>query len=585
MGFCLPTEGANKFIQALKSGDIDPTKLSDMTSEERRDYFADIVGTRDAQEVNAAFESKLLLKNQQTGMINWAKSVTGIKEPVRRDMIAKIERMTQVLTPESEKAFLGDLAEKRLGTDITFDEAGQLAQMSKELTDARAAIPKDSPDGSDERLDYGAKLVATNKFVTDLKTSNDETTLEEFKSKPIQSTVEVAKQLGGFAKSMKAIGDVSSLLRQGGKVAFTDPKIWATNAVKSMVDVGRQMKKAGTDNSIMDAVQADVQSRQNAMNGNYKKMGIDIGNVEIGNVEEALPSSLPEKIPLFGRLFKSTQVGFTSFLYRTRADLADQFITVAQKSGVDLSDEKQLPAIGKMVNSMTGRGSFGKFNKESDIINSVFFSPRFIKSNIDFLTAHALQKDVTPFVRKQAAMNLGKYLLGMTAIYAISSLINPKSVTNDPTNSNFGKVKIGPIAFDFTAGSGTIATLVGRLVEDKTTSPTTGKVTQLNTGKFGAPTSVSVIEDFLTNKEAPLASVITDYLQGQNYAGDKFGKFPSDILNPKAAKLEVQNGLNPFPVDNVMQATPDVGLANAIAAEMLDALGAYETLPYKKPTK
>ena len=56
MSFCLPTEFVNKFIDALKSGAIDPEKLSKMTSADRREYLGKIVGEADAREVNALFE-------------------------------------------------------------------------------------------------------------------------------------------------------------------------------------------------------------------------------------------------------------------------------------------------------------------------------------------------------------------------------------------------------------------------------------------------------------------------------------------------------------------------------------------------
>ena len=76
---CLPKFLVDKFLEKLKSGEIDPAKLTDMTSAERNSYFSSFMGETNATKVNALFESKILLKNQQQGIINWAKQVTGIK--------------------------------------------------------------------------------------------------------------------------------------------------------------------------------------------------------------------------------------------------------------------------------------------------------------------------------------------------------------------------------------------------------------------------------------------------------------------------------------------------------------------------
>src|SRR5882724_8479726 len=120
---CLPKEFADKFTAALKSGKIDPEKLSGMTSQGRRDYYGKIVGEADAREINSMFESKMLLKNQKTAYVTWAKQVAGMNPKTRLDIVAKIEKMDKVLNPTEEKAFREDLAAKKLGTDITFEEA------------------------------------------------------------------------------------------------------------------------------------------------------------------------------------------------------------------------------------------------------------------------------------------------------------------------------------------------------------------------------------------------------------------------------------------------------------------------------
>ena len=72
MAYCLIPEFQEKFKRALATGEINPEKLINMTSEERRAYLTKFVGELNAKFVNTEFEGKLLLKNQQRGLITWA---------------------------------------------------------------------------------------------------------------------------------------------------------------------------------------------------------------------------------------------------------------------------------------------------------------------------------------------------------------------------------------------------------------------------------------------------------------------------------------------------------------------------------
>src|SRR4051812_11619125 len=107
--FCLHKNDADRFRKALKDGTIDPAHLIEMTSDERREFFKSIVGKENAQDVNALFESKLLLKNQQAGLINWARKVGGMTPRIRRNILSRIEKMEMVLSAKEEKTFLKDL--------------------------------------------------------------------------------------------------------------------------------------------------------------------------------------------------------------------------------------------------------------------------------------------------------------------------------------------------------------------------------------------------------------------------------------------------------------------------------------------
>ena len=130
--WCLPKNLADTFLNKLRSGEITPEKLSDMTSKERRSFFAEFMGEENAKKSNALFESKLLLKDQQRGIVTWAKQAAGMKPQITRDILSRVNKMTEILTPETQDAFLEDLAAHKLGVAVTMEEAGfKIKQMHK----------------------------------------------------------------------------------------------------------------------------------------------------------------------------------------------------------------------------------------------------------------------------------------------------------------------------------------------------------------------------------------------------------------------------------------------------------------------
>ncbi len=559
--FCLPKEFATKFIAALKDGTIDPAKLVTMSSEERRTFFEDIVGKDDAKEVNALLESKLILLDQKRGMIAWAKKVSGIAEPIRRDLIARIEKMDKVLGSTDERSFLADLAAKKLGTDITMEEAKTVASLSKKITDAKASIKDTDPVGGPARLDYGAKYVALQNYIHELKLSNNAATVADvvdtFKTNPRRGVIDAISTLAGVSKGLKASFDNSFGGRQGFKAIFTNPKQWADNFTKSFTYIAKQLGRKASDSTVMDAIKADIFSRPNALDGTYRKMKLDVGL----DTEEAFPTALPEHIPGVGRLYKASEVAYNGMAVRLRADIADKVIEVAKANEHDLTDDLNIQSLGRLVNSLTGRGSLGTLEKVGKTVNVLFFSPKSLKASFDFLTLHATD-EMSAYSRAQAAKNLLKVTAGIAVIMGTANALQPGSAELDPRSADFGKVRIGDTRFDISGGMLSLVTLAARLVTMSSKSSTSGKVTPINSGKFGAQNGFDVLTTFATNKASPLVSVILDLLKGQDHDGNK----PS-------VTGEAKNLLVPLPITNVQELMNNPNSANVLIAEMADAIG------------
>lgn len=561
--YCIPKFAAETFKQKIVSGEINPEKLSAMTSEERHSFFSEFLGEEHGAKTNALFESKLLLKNQQQGIISWAQKVSGLSSEARRDIISRVQRLDKVLNPSEEKKFLSDLAEQKLGVGVSPEEAQKISSLAQATEESRLNIPEDAPLGSLERLDYGAHKVAFDNYLNALKEDASKATLADIKSNPVGSVVHYASEIAGIAKSLKASLDDSFIGRQGLKALFNHPVEWAKSAATSVEIIAKQLGKKASSNEVVDAIKAEIYSRPNALNGFYKKMGLDIGLAE-----EAFPTSLPEKVPLLGRVFKASEAAFTGTAYRLRADIADKLTAIAEGEGIDVTEKGQLESIGKLVNSLTGRGALGRAEGFSKVINNLFFSPKFFKSNIDYLTLHAFDKNFSGFARKQAAYNLMRGVAGVAGILAIANAVHPGSVELDPTSADFGKIKIGNTRFDVTGGVGSIATLAARLITQKSKSSSTGRVTTIDSGKYGAPTTLSVLGDFFTNKLAPVPTTVVALRAGKDRNNNVVDTKSQEGLTNLAKSL-----FEPLPISNYEELKNNPHSADTVAAMIADGLG------------
>jgi len=538
-GYCLPSFAAAEFKKALKTGEISPGKLAVLTSAERRAIFGKYMNEMQAQNTNALFESKLLLKNQQKGMISWAKKVAGITPETRRDMIAKVERLGKVLEPEELDAFMEDLVEKRLGFNVTPKEAENLSKLANKIEETKARIPENSPIDSKARLDYGANVVAFKVYVDELKTA-----AKAGKLVSLETAAKLPEQIGNNAKSLVASGDFSAFGNQGIKVLLTNPEIWLKNFAKLP---GNVIKALGGKDPLKE-VWAGVMSRPNSINGKYETAGAHLSLLR----EEAYPGTIAEKLPVFDRLLKASDVAYNGAILGMRADYMDKVIKTAERLGVDMTDPEQARGLGHLVNSLTGRGNLGKLEPAANNINALLFSPRFLKSNIDTLFFGLTDKEIrnNPLALKIAAGNTVKIAASIGLIMAFADRVMPGSVEWDPRSSDFGKIKVGNTRFDVTGGASSLAVLGSRMVPQydqklgrwvfKTKSSNTGKITTLGSGEYGSKTALDVFEDFWEGKAAPAVGFFRDLAKSEFYDRTPF-RF-------------VQGGFNlikPIPFDTV----------------------------------
>lgn len=547
-GICLPPALVNKFTDALRTGKIVPEKLGKMTSDERRAYFKDIVGEGNAKAVNSLFESKMLLKNQKFAYTNWAKKVAGLTPEVKRDLITRISKLDHVLNPAEERGFLKDLASTKLGLDVTHSEASNIAALSSNLKTAAESKATDGTFKSlEQRMAYGKAHYDLANYVQGLKDVAAKQPARSLLSHPVQGISKVAN----LSRSFKTVGDLSIAFRNGFKMMAIHPTVWAKAFKTSFTSMFKTL--GGKD--AWREVQAYV--RSSPYYDDMVKANL------LPKSEEAYPVSIPEKIPILGRVAKSTQVGYEAMAQMMRVDGYTKIIQGAEKAGVDITDAKFKTDLGKLVGALTNRGSLGaKLEPSANTINAFLFSPRALASTLHLATDWA-RTDYHSYIRRQAGYNVLKVGAVVAGTLAIANALAPGSVEQDERSANFGKIKIGDTAFDVTGGMGTLLTLGARMYKNSTKSTTTGAITPLGSG-FGQTSRMDVIMNFFENKAAPAPSVLIALAKGKDGAGQP--------LNPKSV---AEQGLIPLGVETGLNAKTDKNPKNpnAVVTMLLDDLG------------
>lgn len=583
--FCLMPDAREKFKNALRDGTIDPYKLNQMTSEERHAVFSKLVGKDAGHEVNAAFEGKMLLKNQKYAYTAWAKKVAGITPETRRDLMARIGKMDHVLNPTEEQGFLKDLAAKKLGVGVTQDEAKQISTLSQAVKDAetkglstKEAAVKKGFTPSEADLAHGYARYDLQKYISDLKSGDTSFKASDLKTGKgvVQGVAKLPRTVADVSKSIGASLDDSFALRQGSKSFITHPTYWGKEFKNSFANIVKGAKNAEeAQRAIKAHIMADPLYDQAVKDG-----------LAIIKHEDVFPTSLPGKIPIAGRAFNASEVAYDGYAENLRLGLYKNELRLAEGKGLDTTGTFG-KNVAKMVNSLTGRGGLGRLEPVSGPINVAFYSLRFLKSNIDTLLLHPLGAGIggtadlikgvegakaVSFAQRRAAENLVKIIAGTAAIIGTANALKPGSAQLDPRSSDFGKIKIGDTRFEITGGLDSIVTLAARLATQSTKSSSSSKVTHLNSGAYGSQTMMDVVNTFFQNKASPVGGVGVDILKGQTPQGVR-----------TTAKGEALKLITPLNVSNFAELKGDKHSANILAAVLADTFG-ISTNTYGKST-
>jgi len=527
---CLPKTESEEIKKALKDGRLKLETLFEpgVSSIQRRNTFAQYVGADNAAMVNARFE-QALASQKKNALVKFVESLD-VKEPIRKDMLKRVERARNVLSKEGEEQFLEDLARTKLGMEVTEEEAETLLKLKDNIDEAVKKVTPGMADDAVERFEAGMARDLFDTYAGNLKLKAKQLSARE--RLQLANLGRNIKDLAGISKAMVASVDNSLVGRQGIKVLYTNPGVWFDTLGMTLKLFGKQLVAKsnglfkGYDDATSAAIRAWVKGSDNALNGKYKAAKNGYG-LPVG-LEEAFPTQLPEKIPILGRVFKASEAAFNTGALYMRKRLADVVIKNAEDAGINMLDEVNASAFGRLVSSMTGRGEIGRLSNIGEEINVLLFSIRFLKANLDTLTAHRFDRTMTPEAKKLALKNLVKIAAGISGVMALADILQPGSVEWDPRKGRVGKIRIGRYDFDITGGMGGFVAFASRLFSKHNGewgmwkySANTGKWTKLNDSAYGQENGLDFIERFFEGKFSPAAGAVRDYAKGTNFEGDK----------------------------------------------------------------
>lgn len=524
--WCLPRNLSNAFLDAIKSGKLSPESLNGMTSEERRAAFSEVVGEGNARMVNAEFERTMLLADQKRGLVTWAKKIGGIGEPARRDMLSSIEKLDRVLNPDEEKAFLEDLAAKRLGVTVTSQEAKEVYALAQHATALRDQITA-AGEG-----DYRAGW--------------NRTTGTAYMRASMELSDKIESLKPGGSTLLHKVENVLALTRQleTGIMHFSAPGVQAYGMVsvkQFWTGIGQMFQFFANDEAYLNFT-AYMRSHPDFEFAKGGGLGLTQVGDKLSAREEDIQSSLLEGANQYlsdrtgvKNLIKGWSQAFTGYLNYVRFERFLDILNSARMRGEDIRpDSEATHDIAQVVNNFTGRAELGYRDKVGHIAapaNMILYTVRKNVATFQMLNPYEyLKPKMSNTARIAAVRQLTGMVLFTGAVVGLAGAMGAK-VATDPRSNDFLKINIGGEKLDL---GGANASYIKFLAHLYTNQEITAQGRLQTYGAQGAPTRKDMVGNYLIGKLAPNSAFIADALLNQTYGQPSFnvGQELYDKMSP-----------------------------------------------------
>ena len=307
-------------------------------------------------------------------------------------------------------------------------------------------------------------------------------------------------------RAVVASVDISAPMRQGWMLAGAHKKDFLGGFVPMFKAFGSERFAQNVD----DAIRASPRFLE-AENAKLYMAPLKGINANLASKEEAFMSRWADRIGIL----RMSNRAYMTYLNKLRFDVFDNTLKNWEKAGKKFA-QGEVDDLADFINKASGRGEFALIGRRMDdlapILNATFFSPRLVLSRVQ---APLLVFTARGAARKEAAKTLAGFVGSGIGILSMLKLSGAADVELDPRSSDFGKVRIGPVRYDFWAGEQPIARYVAQMI--------TGKRKAISSGEIQDVSRKDTVLRFFRSKAAPLPSLAWDYLKGENFFGEAVG--------------------------------------------------------------
>lgn len=335
---------------------------------------------------------------------------------------------------------------------------------------------------------------------------------------------DVGVNVANVPKSLKSMGDVSAVLRQGGYFSLTHPVL----STKAGLDMLRSFSDTGFRN-----VEREIMSHRDfdlARRSGVEFTGMEKDNPNLSKREEAFLGAdiidRASEIPVAGKVVKPVKAvkdfserTFVSFLDSQRMQVFSRFADHVRSLKMSPKEEtKALKAMAQFVNIGTGRGSLGRRgNQIAPALNTLMFSPRLLASRVQLMN-----KMVNPVAiarmpkgaRSQIIKDNVKFAGTIATALGLAKAAGA-GVSLDPDDADFLKIRIGDTRYDILTGLQQPMRFIYRMAR-AIQADATGDET------YAGEKKGALVERFARSKASPVAGGIADYITGEDFKGRKF---------------------------------------------------------------
>jgi len=541
-GYCLPKEQVEDLLDAIRDKrSPDLFDLQELSSDNRRRALEEIVGPDNAKEINALFEQKMLLR-YKWGLNDWLSKVTDVSEQTRKTIADKIDSLDErILNPANENSFLQDLANDKLGFNVTQDEAKRLFDATKNVQDLKKTWEQT----------LGIDVSKEDFF----KTEKQQRQTGPSYDTPVEAAVSARSAYG---KALVDLRDtVEEMKPNGHNILDVLLNVW--NSPKTTLTGVLHMSALGVQGwgSLPRPVAAEAFMRQfeyfkdpenyktlqayTVSHPDYKylvdgKLAVtDISVHDVANRDEQISSPYPQEIndwiarvggKLFGQdkplpinVMAASSRAFSGALNYLKIQQFYQLIEASRRDNPEniRIGSQNVKDIASVVNNFTGRANvnFGNFQR---FINGVFFAPSKVVADLQMFNPQfhvqlALNAIKTGDNTAQYAAldRLTSAILTSSAIMTLATTMG-YHVNTDATNEDFGKI-VFPNGEKLLMGPIELVRLMAQLTTGKVTT-SAGVAEDLNGAPVGQHpiTRADLIGRYVRGKLGPSAGLIADAL-------------------------------------------------------------------------